>query len=493
MTGTAAVQASVHLGAGHVWAVSDAHEFSCIAALWDRTAAKSGDGESGGGTLGPFDHIDDEYVLGPGGVEATALALARLIARAVGGCGISDADVLYLSYPTEWGSPRKGRLIDAARRVAHDVVVVPVATVAARVTRHAWRSRCVVVELHGAHAVSSVVRAVEGELRIEVTTRTDTADLTELFSGIGELSVRDAVVVIGSVSPASVAAVEHGLAGVRGHADVNFVDGRRIAASLGGTHDGGTPDDESSAHMIGAGAFDADWESAVPARAARSPGLGPEAPYRARGRHRARAVAALVAGVVVMLVASLLLWSGRDRREDPATISESVGSQRDSSVAADRTDDSSNRGELSPPTRRTSVDRVSLELPSDWTEAVRAPQSMPGRTDLVPASGADRKIVLVQKELTEGAEFDAVETALREQFSTFDDPLRFAEFAVATDAEGRRAVTYVEFPDDYSEVRWRVFVIGGLQVSVGCQYLLGEWGELAAECERAWQSVAVGA
>ena len=59
----------------------------------------------------------------------------------------------------------------------------------------------------------------------------------------------------------------------------------------------------------------------------------------------------------------------------------------------------------------------------------------------------------------------------------------------ATDAAGKRAVVYVEFPDDFSEVRWHVYVDNGRQVSIGCQYLIGEWGSLEADCLRMWQSV----
>jgi type VII secretion-associated protein (TIGR03931 family) len=108
---------------------------------------------------------------------------------------------------------------------------------------------------------------------------------------------------------------------------------------------------------------------------------------------------------------------------------------------------------------------------------------------LVPGSGADRKIVVIEKRLAEGVGFDSVEAVLRQQFSTFEDPLRFAEFAVLDDAAGKRAVVYVEFPDDFSEVRWHVYVDNGRQVSIGCQYLVGEWGSLEADCLRMWQSV----
>lgn len=102
--------------------------------------------------------------------------------------------------------------------------------------------------------------------------------------------------------------------------------------------------------------------------------------------------------------------------------------------------------------------------------------------DLIPPSGNDRKIVIVEKELRAGVEFDAVEVDLREQLAAIEDPLRFGNLESAVATDGRKVLLYSEFPDGYSEVRWQVFVERGTQVSIGCQYIVGEWDALEPEC-----------
>ncbi|MBP2521867.1 hypothetical protein [Rhodococcus sp. PvP104] len=207
--------------------MSGQREFCCSADL--RREPASGPGAAGENAI---DYIDDDYVDVDGRVVPTVLEVARLISSAMDGCGIVGADILHLSHPSDWGAPRRRRLLDAARRVAYDVVLVPTSIAAARSAHTAWRSRCVVLELRGGTVVASVVAEVDGELRIDGTQSSEIADVAGLFSAIGDLSVRDAVVLVGPSSHAVAASLERGATNVHGHASIRILDESRVAASL---------------------------------------------------------------------------------------------------------------------------------------------------------------------------------------------------------------------------------------------------------------------
>ena len=55
----------------------------------------------------------------------------------------------------------------------------------------------------------------------------------------------------------------------------------------------------------------------------------------------------------------------------------------------------------------------------------------------------------------------------------------------ATDFGGRVGISYSEFPDEFSVVRWHVFVENGLQIGVGCQSSTESEAILDDDCDRA--------
>ncbi|WGV51521.2 type VII secretion-associated protein [Rhodococcus erythropolis] len=496
MTVPSLVSVSLHWGASNIWVVSGQREFCCSADL--RREPASGPGTTGENAI---DYVDDDYVDVDGRIVPTVLELARLISSAMDGCGIVDADILYLSHPSDWGAPRRRRLLDAARRVAHDVVLVPTSVAAARSARTAWRSRCVVLELCGGMVVASVVVEVDGELRIDGAQSSAIADVAGLFSGIGDLSVRDAVVLVGLRSHAVAASLERGSTNVHGHASIRILDESRVASSLVDprTLVRQTTARDSSGRIVDNSAFGAGWVG-DPDGAMSIPSVDSTAssPRRVGGWHggRRRFAAALAVVAVVVAVAATVVVSTRDRGDSRLADSvaaaaedkvEIVEASKEQEKPAPKTSIPSIESGVTPELTRVEVGSVAAELPSDWKLLSRGTSS--GRTDLIPSSGADRKIVVIEKSLAEGAGFDSVEAALRQQFSAFEDPLRFGEFSVIDDAAGKQAVVYVEFPDDFSEVRWHVYVDNGRQVSIGCQYLVGEWDSLEADCLRMWQSL----
>ena len=496
MTAPSAVSVSLHWGAANIWVVSGQREFCCSADL--RREPASGPGAAGENAI---DYIDDDYVDVDGRVVPTVLEVARLISSAMDGCGIVDADILHLSHPSDWGAPRRRRLLDAARRVAHDVVLVPTSIAAARSAHTAWRSRCVVLELRGGTVVASVVAEVDGELRIDGTQSSEIADVAGLFSAIGDLSVRDAVVLVGPSSHAVAASLERGSTNVHGHASIRILDESRGGCVSGGSSDARSPDNRAGQFGTNRRQFGF-WR-----RVGRRYGwrevdsfLGLECLFAASSRRVARRPSMVRGGACGGRRRRCGRRNGRgvhsrSKRFSVDGVGHSHGGRRSrdrggverAGNACTEDFDLVDRVRGHAGTYSCGRGSVAAEVPSDWKLLSRGTSS--GRTDLVPGSGADRKIVVIEKRLAEGVGFDSVEAVLRQQFSTFEDPLRFAEFAVLDDAAGKRAVVYVEFPDDFSEVRWRVYVDNGRQVSIGCQYLIGEWGSLEADCLRMWQSV----
>ncbi len=103
MTVPSLVSVSLHWGPSNIWVVSGEREFCCSADLRRETASGPGTGENA------IDFVDDDYVDVDGRIVPTVLELARLISRAMDGCGIVDVDILYLSHPSDCGAPRRRR------------------------------------------------------------------------------------------------------------------------------------------------------------------------------------------------------------------------------------------------------------------------------------------------------------------------------------------------------------------------------------------------
>ncbi|MER2221429.1 MAG: type VII secretion-associated protein, partial [Rhodococcus sp. (in: high G+C Gram-positive bacteria)] len=314
MTVPSLVSVSLHWGASNIWVVSGQREFCCSADLRRETASGLGTGENA------IDFVDDDYVDVDGRIVPTVLELARLISRAMDGCGIVDVDILYLSHPSDWGAPRRRRLLDAARRVAHDVVLVPTSVAAARSAHTAWRSRCVVLELRGGTVVASVVGEVDGELRIDGAQSSAIADVAGLFSAIGDLSVRDAVVLVGPRSHAVAASLERGSTNVHGHASIRILDESRVASSLVDpqTLVRQTTARDSSGRIVDNSAFGAGWVGdSDDAMSITSMDSTASSPRRVGGRNGGRRwfAAALAMVAVVAVVAATVVVFTRDRSD----------------------------------------------------------------------------------------------------------------------------------------------------------------------------------
>ncbi|MCJ0905087.1 type VII secretion-associated protein [Rhodococcus sp. ARC_M6] len=479
----ATLSVSVHIGTSNAWSATAQREFCCRADIGGNSRDHS---RSGG--VNPLDYIGDDYIEFGGRITSTVLELVTLISHAVQGCGLSDADVLYLSYPSEWGNARKGRLLVAARQVGHDVVLVPSAIAIARSMRSVWRSRCIVVEIRSGDAVVSCLRDFDGDVTVMSTRRGRLAELPDLFAEFEELTGRDTVVVVGRQSHSVASSLERGSRSIHGYASVRVLDESRIVRSIVDPRvrlDAVTAEN-SAGRAVDNSAFGDRW--VPPSHVVAPTGA-------ARRSRRWWPVVTACAVVICVLAAGVVIASDDGGIEGASTeggIEGTVvqGLTADASpVDSPATTSGLSRTSEAPPTSvPLEMGRVRLDLPAGWSR--ESGRSTAGRTDIVPPSGADRKIVVVEKELREGVEFDDVEVALRAQFATLEDPSRFQDFESVVTAEGRKTVLYMEFPDGYSEVRWKVYVERGLQVSIGCQYLVGEWDMFESECGRVTGSLA---
>lgn len=123
--------------------------------------------------LSPISFIDDEFLDIGGAVVRVADALAAIVDVAIEGVAASASiDTIVMSHPTEWGTARKDALSAACFRRAPDVLLVPVAIVAAHVVAGAEGvardavSRRVVLEGSEFGVTASCVEYVAGECHV---------------------------------------------------------------------------------------------------------------------------------------------------------------------------------------------------------------------------------------------------------------------------------------------------------------------------------------
>lgn len=487
MTPGRTLSVSVHIGSSNAWSATGQREFCCRVDTEQHSSPAAALP-----AVNPLDFIDDNYMEIGGRIAPTDLELVHLILHTVQGCGLADADVLYLSYPTEWGSTRKGRLLDAARRVGYDVVLVPTAIAIARATRGSWRARCIVVEIRGDDAVVSCVRDFDGDVTVTSTARRSLSELTQLFGEFEELTVRDAVVVVGRHSHSLASSLERGSRSIHGYASVRVLDESRIVRAIVDPRVRleSVTAENSAGRAVDNSAFGDRW---VPPSGRHFP---VESGVRQRRWLPALAVSVVIVGLFGVGVA---VATGRGGVEGTAVEARTTGNQSADVVPVTTqplpatqpvptAQGSAQPTTLMPSTTWAVVTTtiplaggtVSVVVPAGW--AADREGSGAGRMDLIPVSGNDRKIVIIEKELLAGVEFDAVAIDLREQLSAVEDPRRFGNLESAVASDGRKILLYREFPDGYSEVRWQVFVERGTQVSIGCQYLVGEWDAFESEC-----------
>ncbi|MDH6677945.1 type VII secretion-associated protein (TIGR03931 family) [Rhodococcus sp. LBL1] len=431
MVAAVVTAASLHLADGAVWVASP----SGVVRVPD---------ESIGHCL---ECIDDRYVVVGAQTVATVDVLAASLHRALetgtGGTGFAAA--VAVTYPSHWGSFRRGVLESAVRRSAHAVSLVPVALAAPALE---GCSRWVVLECAPLWTTASLVeRGDRGEPAVVAC---------ELASDTGSLDLRD--------HPDRVAVLDRLVRTAAGERPVEIVLVTGSDTEIAGKLTAGI-----ESRIVVVADTDLVRLPAPPPEGSQSgrdasPGTwldhGLVAPPR---RRSGRAVLAAVGVLVVAAVVgtALAFWQPWTR---------------------------TGVSDVAEPLQRFEIGPVSVQLPDRWSA-----ESKPGRLDLTPTGVGGRRIVLVPTDVAAGSDRAEVAHALERRIADRGPDGPFSEFDPDAEFAGRPGISYVESPDDRSRVRWHVLVEDGVQVSVGCQFRAGEWDALAADCEQAVRSVEVGA
>lgn len=210
-----------------------------------------------------------------------------------------------------------------------------------------------------------------------------------LFSAIGDLSVRDAVVLVGPSSHAVAASLERGSTNVHGHASIRILDESRVAASLVDpqTLVRQTTARDSSGRIVDNSAFGAGWVGDTDgAKSIPSLDSNASSPRRVGGWRGGRRwfAAALAVVAVAGAVAGTVVVSTRDRNDSRLTGSvtataedevEIVEASKEQETPAPKTSISSIESGATPELTRVDVGSVAAEVPSDWKLLSRGPRA----------------------------------------------------------------------------------------------------------------------
>ncbi|MFC9832322.1 type VII secretion-associated protein [Rhodococcus sp. NPDC127530] len=433
----------------------------------------------------PLCFVDDEYVDVDGGVllvsDALEAVLRSVTDRAGNAAPIATA---VLSHPTEWGSARQSVLSAAGARVAADTVLVPVAVAAAEGAAVSG-GRWMVLESRTVGATASYVVGEVGGYRVVECEHDPSlcADegIDEWAAAIVELGARargdrpvDGILLLVGDSQERTSMRDAVIAAASPNADVRILTGEEIARALASSLVEAT--DEPTAMTVP----QANW-------------LEPALQGTERGgRRSARPTFFAVAAVLAVVVGAVLVFTLRE----PGTGTESVRAL-DASAAPAAPTTTPTRISATTTTSATAaggleVGGIRVTLPSGWKERAPAASSSSGsRVELVPAGGADRRIIITQNAVREGAGYDEVAATLAAKIAQRGRPELFGELERDVVFGGRPGIAYSEFPDESSVVRWHVLVERDLQVSVGCQFLAEEWESIESVCEGVVRSLVI--
>lgn len=480
----------------------------------------------------PFEFVGDPTMLVGPSELSTASVIGGVVAAALARAGAPDTvDLLEIACPSAWGIEKLGVIHASVRARAREVLVVDTATAAAQSVGERAPASAIVVEVDRSSSTVSALSAcdpsdqerrpyVRSGRWAAVGSRDENIEASVL-ERIAASGARDADVFLVDPSRndttfALFREMPRSVRRLRG-LDVVRSMGARIGVSDSRTAPG---EPEPSKRLLDR----AEEPSTTPILAPRPTSsraaawlddLYEEPPRQQRSRTAvigaAAAAAATIVVVGVLVGIGILFGSSDDALSESRTPRPMAAPIDD---VADGTDTlvpsaAPPPSEMGPPVssplvssppvstpsraapsvvdvRRFSFGRLSVELPSSWSERVE-----PTRSVLVPPDFPDRRIVLSTTELVPGTPFDKVADDLEVQLAARGENSVFGEFTRATDFGGRTGISYVETPADGSVVRWYVFVEDGLQLSVGCQSASGAGDGLEEECARAVSTVRI--
>ena len=442
---------AVHLSETRVWARYGREDWDGPAGIDDANQV----------SMPPNWFIDSGYCAVGARMIPVVESMARVFWQAALEVGAgAPADLAVVTHPTHWGAARQNVVAAAGRQCANEVLTLAVATAVVRA--HIYRAapsagvrRFVVLECGSVATIASRVDSDGRVLCCEVETDLGLDDSVDRLGEFADLAARvtgtddvDAVLVCGELAdhkPALTAA----LAAAFPQSRVHVVPSREVARSAARLPVATEPRPQQS-----------NPEPAPSAQWLQAPASAPQ-------RRRWPVVAAVLMVVALLGAGILLALRTIDRNESPNT------------SVADGTP--------------VVLGRASMTLPPGW-QVKDTEQSVPGygnRLTLVPDGGTDRRITVTQTALRSAFTQEQAAATLRQKIAGNDRGATFSEVETGVEFGGRQVIFYVESPEEYSQVKWHVIVENGTQVSVGCQFLLGEWNLLAGECEQLVRSVVI--
>ncbi|MFE7741397.1 type VII secretion-associated protein [Nocardia sp. NPDC057455] len=378
--------------------------------------------------------------------------------------------------PTEWGAGRRGVLDKAARRYASDVVFEDIAVRSVASDEGTSHSRRTLVLEFGtlATTASAVIRSHRG-VHVESCEYEPTLALAEItaespaYAGLCSLIARlldsgpiELVQVVAVADPAKLDLLRAAIDQTAG-AEVEL---RTIAGADLVRAPLGEPGDRREVSTA-----PTEWMQSLRERAAA------QQPRNDRTRFAVIAVAALV--VVALIVVGAVLVSGRGGEGTAAA----PGTRVTPPTAAPPP--------IGPPDEAPpeAFGRIRFRVPPGW-RVTQSPDTGRARLDLVPETGARQRITVMQAPLTASSSYAQVAAKLETQMAqrppgVLTDLRRDVMFG------GRSGLAYLEHPGDGSTVHWHVLLEFGIQISIGCQYMEDEWGQLEAPCSHFGDTVRV--
>ncbi|MBC2643385.1 MULTISPECIES: type VII secretion-associated protein [unclassified Rhodococcus (in: high G+C Gram-positive bacteria)] len=440
----------------------------------------------------PLYFVDDEYIDVDGGVLAVSDALTAVLRSAIGVDGESaPIATAVLSCPSEWGSARRSVLSDAGARVAAGVVLVPVAVAAAE-SIATPAGRWLVVESRTVGATASYVVGEVGGYRVAECEHDSSVCADEGIekwgAAVAELVIRargdrrvDGILLTGIDDSREVPSMRDAVAAsVEPAADIRVVTGEEIARALAS----GLPEAVGAPPVMAVP--QANWLEPALQRSEQD------------GRRHVRPTLFAVAAVLAVVVGAVLVFTLRG----PDSGAESVRALDASAVPVAAPTPTTTFGLPRTTTTTTTataaagtdleVGGLRVTLPGGWTQRVNGASAPSGaRVELVPSGGADRRIIITQNAVREGAGYDEVAATLAAKIAQRGRPGLFRELERDVVFGGRPGISYSEFPDESSAVRWHVLIERDLQVSVGCQFLTEEWESIESACEEVVRSLVI--
>lgn len=448
-------------------------------------AARLGDGWVFGdaaSALGPTDVLDPDRA-----VDSAELltGLVRYAAAAVGAS--PDTGTVVAVHPTKWSARRRDALYTAARSVARNAELVPAAVAACAAVEVDADARCVTLEVTSDGVTATSFEPIRGgRAVIDRVARNPDLAAQEVDSDDGASRLRSLIEsVSGRIDPdvLLVTGIPGESAGVElcGRLAARIGRGIRVvpvAASEMLAPLTGIP--EPSTARVAAPETEGEWSTAQWLQDVRAPMPEPS---------RAPRFGWVIAGamIVVVVVAAMVFTSGDEGTH--GVVAERGVAESTETVRTEPSDDAPATASPDPDeTAFTTIDLgpVRLDLPSYWRIRDSGVQD-PGRTELLPDSGPDRRIVVVYSQLADGMNQDAVARSLAARAMERSEVIRDVD--PDTRFGDRPVISYVEVPDEFSTVRWSVVVVPGLQISIGCQFLADEWTGIRSECEQAVHTV----